>query len=68
MVLSKTWFVNANEAEFVSDNDVVIGLEINGETKASFVGKVMSLLFNMLSRLVIIMICTKPGHLSTMTC
>ena len=27
-------FVNANEAEFVSDNDVVIGLEINGEIKA----------------------------------
>jgi len=27
-------FVKANEAEFVSDNDVVIGLEINGETKA----------------------------------
>ncbi len=27
-------FVKTNEAEFVSDNDVVIGLEINGETKA----------------------------------
>ena len=27
-------FVKANEAEFVSDNDVVIGLEINGEIKA----------------------------------
>ena len=27
-------FVNANEAEFLSDNDVVIGLEINGEIKA----------------------------------
>ena len=27
-------FVKASEAEFVSDNDVVIGLEINGETKA----------------------------------
>jgi len=27
-------FVNASEADFVSDNDVVIGLEINGEAKA----------------------------------
>jgi len=27
-------FVIASEAEFVSDNDVIIGLEINGETKA----------------------------------
>ena len=27
-------FVKANEAEFLFDNDVVIGLEINGETKA----------------------------------
>jgi len=27
-------FVKANEAEFVSDNDVVIGLKINGDTKA----------------------------------
>jgi len=27
-------FVNASEADFVSDDDVVIGLEINGDTKA----------------------------------
>ncbi|MCH7966446.1 MAG: DUF3179 domain-containing protein [Thaumarchaeota archaeon] len=27
-------FVNADEVEFVSDNDVVIELEINGEIKA----------------------------------
>ncbi len=27
-------FVNASEADFVSDDDVVIGLQINGDTKA----------------------------------